>query len=371
MNRARALLCAQNACLLVAFSLLCAGTLLFSQAAPQQAGDEWKPGTTITDLKDVVSGVNPTRIVTKRSEVNGRRIESRVTEAASINGGYAPIGETEQETIKLDANTVRVVRREYGMDSSGHRQLLRVIEEEQTKLPGGGEKVNRAISNADVNGRLQVTSREIQQTTPTSPDTRKTETTVLSATPNGFAPIQKTVQVEQRRGDATEVRESSFGVDVNGRLVPFQERQFSTTTSKERRATTDRISADYGNGMSVVEVSKGIEWKDAQGQQHSQVQTYTPSIPGASPDSGLYLQREVSTVTRTQPDGTKRTEQQVQEAIPAAPREGLRVQQTVTEVTRPTGAGKSESKTTTKQWDGNQGLQTVMVGDTYNATVVH
>ncbi|MFB3915965.1 MAG: hypothetical protein ACE14M_04510 [Terriglobales bacterium] len=356
---------------LLAFSIVCVSAWALAQAAPQEAKDEWKPGTTVTELKDVVSGANPTRVVQTRSEVNGRRIETRVTEAASINGGYAPISETEQETVQVDANTTRVVHRVYGRDASGSRRLVRVTEEEKTKLPGGAERVVRTSSDADTNGRLQMTGREIQQTTPIGSDSKRTETTILSVTPNGFAPVQKTMEVEQRRGDTTEIRKSSLGVDVNGRLVPFEERQTSTTTTDATRTTQDRVVADSGNGMTVVQVTKGTEVKDAQGQQRSEVQTFTPYVPGAAPGTDLYLGRQVTTVTRTLPSGGQETEQQVKVAIPTAPREGLRVEQAVTEVSRPTAPGKTETKTRIKQWDGNQGLQTVMIGDTYHSTVVH
>ena len=93
--------------------------------------------TTITDTRDLTGAVSPRRVIVTRTEQDGRTIETRIVEGPSINGGYAPLIETEQQTIQLNSNTATVVTSQYSRDANGNRQLLGVIEEQRSTATDG------------------------------------------------------------------------------------------------------------------------------------------------------------------------------------------------------------------------------------------
>ena len=91
----------------------------------------------------------------------------------------------EKESVKVDANTVRVLERTFGRDSNGQRALTQVTEEERRTSRDGDMKSVRTTSNPDANGSLQVVQREIQETRKTGPGAEDTKTTVFTPNING------------------------------------------------------------------------------------------------------------------------------------------------------------------------------------------
>jgi hypothetical protein len=172
--------------------------------------------TTITDTRDPTGATSPRRVIVTRTEQDGRTIEISIVEGPSINGGYARLIETEQQTIQLNPNAATVVTRQYSRDASGNRQLLGITEEQRSTAADGLETVVRTTSSADVNGRLQVDQREVQETVPTGDDTRQTTSTVSRQTANGFQPVLRSQQIEQRKGDVAE--QQTIVLAPDGRL---------------------------------------------------------------------------------------------------------------------------------------------------------
>jgi len=93
--------------------------------------------TTVTETCNLSGYATPQRVSETRSEANGVALETRVTEVPSVNGGYRLFSGTERETVKVDANTVRVVERSFFPDSNGERRFSLVTESVTTTLPGG------------------------------------------------------------------------------------------------------------------------------------------------------------------------------------------------------------------------------------------
>src|SRR5207244_12168980 len=101
---------------------------------------------------------------------------------------------------------------------SGSRQpdrqkhLTQMRKKEIRTLPGANHKLVRTSSNTDVNGRLQIVRREIQDAKQISSSVRETKTTTLSPNANGdLTPILQTEERETRGNDnATKVRSSTL-----------------------------------------------------------------------------------------------------------------------------------------------------------------
>src|SRR5438093_11596494 len=94
---------------------------------------------------------------------------------------------------------MRNTERSYGSSHDGQKMLMQVTEEETRTLPGGEQKVVRTTSNPDVNGRLQVVRREIQNAKQISSAARETKTTVVSPDVNGVLVSAKQVEERENR----------------------------------------------------------------------------------------------------------------------------------------------------------------------------
>lgn len=111
-------------------SIVCWPILLGAQRSPKPSQGEFNQIT--TELQDLTGATNPTRVIESRTQSAGGLLETRITEARSINGGYAPISVSERETVQLDASSVRVVQRVFAINPDGKRTLSQVTEEKRT-----------------------------------------------------------------------------------------------------------------------------------------------------------------------------------------------------------------------------------------------
>jgi hypothetical protein len=324
-----------------------------------------------TSSSDQNSAINPSRVTVQKTEQNGRTIETQVVEGPSVNGGYAPLVETEQETTQLNPNTTTVVTRHYVRDANGKRQLVNVTEERRSTAGGGRETVERTTSNADANGGLQVIQREVQETVPTGNDASQTTSTTFRQTGNGFQPVQRSQMTEQRKGDVTEQQTTTLATDGNGNFVPVSRAESTIKKTASGQTKDQRIYKDTGVGKeSMVQREVTTETKDAQGT-HSTTQTYSAFVPGATPDPGhLVLNQEVSGSQQTAPDGTVQSTQHTNAINLGNPSAGLQPATSVTSLSQPAGKGEKKTQTTVRGSDGNGGFGAVRVTDSHETKVV-
>jgi hypothetical protein len=323
-----------------------------------------------TDLHDLTGAMSPVRVIVARTQQDGRRIETRTIETPSINGGYATLIETEQQTIQLSPNAATVVKRQYSRDVNGNRQLLEVTEEQRSTAAGGRETVVRTTSSTDVNGRLQVVQRDVRETAPTSEDTRQTTTTVSRLTANGFQPVQRSQQIEQRKGDVAEQQTTVLAPDGNGNFVPISRTESTTTKTASGQTKDERSYGDTGlSHMIVVQRDVSSESKDAEGT-HSTTQTYSAFVSGASPDpGGLVLVQQVTTSRQPAPDGSSQSKQQIQAISLGNPASGLQLATSITEVSQPASNGQTKRQIV-RSSDGNGAFPVVRVTYSHEIRII-
>ncbi len=321
---------------------------------------------------DPTGNTSPTRTIVTRSEQYGRTVERRRIEGPSINGGYALIIETEQQTIRVNPNTVTVVTRQYSPDSNGNPQLVQVTEEQRSTNAGGGETVVRTTSSsADLDGHLQVIQREVQETVPTGADTKQTTSTLFQQTGNVLQPVQRSQQVEQRKGNVTERQTNVLTSDGNGNFVPLSRTESTAAKTASGETKDERVfwQNDVGN-MTLIQRDVTSESKDAQGT-HGTAQTYSAFVPGASPDPGsLVLVRQVNSSQQTAPDGSSRLKEQIQAIDLGNPSSGLQTAVSVTGISQPGANGQTERQVVVRSSDGNGGFGKVLVTDSHETRVI-
>jgi hypothetical protein len=348
--------------------LLAAPGLAQNNPSQSDSDQSWR---TSGSLQDQAGTSNPTSVTESHQVQDGKTVDVQTLESKGINGETEIYGQTETETVKVNATTTRITTRHYVTNTDGQKVVNSVTVEEKHELPDGGASVVRTFSTPDANGSLQVTRRELEQTEQTAPDVRTTNTTVLLPDPDGrFAPSVRTHEVQkQMQPGTTDYTKSVSLQDGSGNWQVQEIRQGTIEKAGDtetRQETVSRLNADGKMAVSEKTISKETS---RNGEQHKQVQKYSTNMDGvtAYPDGQMHLDRQVTTVTRTGPGGQQITTETVDQRSQAAPDGALRPSQRTLDITNPGLEGVKQQTVTIQSASPNGGMDTVWV-DTKNRT---
>ena len=227
----------------------------------------------------------------------------------------------------------------------------------------------RTASSTDVNGRLQVDQREVQETVPSSDDTGQTTSTISRQTANGFQPVLRSQQTERRKGDVAEQQTIVLAPDGNGNFVPLSRTESTTTKTASGQTKDERIYRENGlvNHLALVQRDVTTESKDAQGS-HSTTQTYSVFVPGVAPNPGsLVLVQQVDSSRQTAQNGDLQAKQQIQVINWGNPSSGLQLATSVTGLSQPAGKGQMKSQTVVRSPDGSGAFRVVWITNSQEA----
>jgi len=336
-----------------------------------QQSDSDQSWRTTGDLQNQAGTTNPTRVTQSHQVKDGKTVDIQTLQTQGINGGTELYGQTETETVKVNATTTRVTTRHYVTGPDGQKVVNSLSVEEKRELPDGGESVVRTTSSPDANGGLQVTRREIEKTVQNAPDVRTTNTTVLLPGPDGgLAPSTQMHEVQkQLQPGTTEYTKSVSLRDGSGNWQVNEIRQGTiekTADAETKRESVSRLNADGKMAMAERTVSKETT---TDGEQSKQVQTFSTSMDGvtAYPDGQMHLDRQVTTVTRTGPSGQQVTTKTVDQRSQAAPDAPLRPTQRVLDLSSSGLEGVKQQTVTIQSTSRNGGMDVVSV-DTKRTT---
>ncbi len=357
--------------MLLAISLyFCSNVTLWAQTSDSPTGNAHKSWAATTESQS--DNVNPTRTLESHTQNGNRTLDKQSVQRRGSDGHFEPYQDVEKETVQVDATTVRTSTRTFGRDANGAKTLLQVTEEEKHTLPGGDTNVVRATSNPDVNGKLQLVQRQIEETKSTSKDVEETKTTVMLPSVNGgLAPAMK-VQERRKRGanDTVESQKTTLLPDGAGNWQTSEIRQAITRQEGKNRSTEERVSRPDSEGK-LGEVSRTVskESESAPGEKRNTVETYSVDVAGSARDGSLHLVERATTVQSTSSTGQQTTEQQMEQPNPGDPGSGLRVITLTTNTVRPGPSGAQGTRTVQAR-DANGSFGIVSV-DTTKSDNVH
>jgi hypothetical protein len=125
-------------------------------------------------------------------------------------------------------------------DGNGSKTLVQVIDEEKHTLPGGDSKVVRPTSNPDVNGRLQLVQRQIEETKKISEDVEETRATVMIPSINGgLAPARKVEERRTRGADNTVASQKTTLLPDGVGNWQVSEVRLATTKQEGKKSSTE------------------------------------------------------------------------------------------------------------------------------------
>lgn len=291
-------------------------------------------------------------------ETKEGEVRTRVLEGLSLEGVPQPLLEVEEEIIKQDARTTRVIRRLYATDNNGRRQVIQRTEEEQVELPDGGSRVLRTISEADPNGRFRVTQQETEETRQLGDGKTETQTTMSQPDINGgLRAVRQVHRVEEETAPGVlRVRETDLLPDANRRWEAHQVREQVIRSGENEAQTEDYLyQLDLNRELVPRERSVGREWTDDKGQQRRTVEVFSTTIgtTGRYGENRLYLDRRIDATTRTLPDGSEETVQEFSTRSQAGTSRPLQVSERLIQVTRPIQGGMVRTETRSETRDVN------------------
>jgi len=349
-------------------------TTQLAWAQDASANSKW---SSTSEQSDPDGSFNSIRTHEVHSETNGHTVDRQSMEKLGPDGQYVPYGDTETETVHVDANTVRTIQRTYGRGPEGERTLLQVSQEETHTLPGGNERTVRTQSNPDVNGNLQVARRETEESKEVSAGVRDIRTTVLTPDVNGG--LTATVRSEERRTqqpDGTEnFKKSTSLADGNGgwQLSEVREGARKIENCKEVGKDERVLRPDSTGNLAIVERTTTHLGTTPAGDKREITDKYSVTIPGASPDGTLKLvQRDTTVERQSSTSGAKTTFHQTEQVNPASPSEGVHPTGETIDRVRVDSNGIARQTRTTIHLDsnGSTGAVWVDVGKTDNPAVL-
>lgn len=343
-------------------------TPLSTLAAAQDSSREQSWSST-NQQSDPTGRINATRTTKTHSERNGRIVDTTSVLAVGPEGRYIPYSQTEKESVRVDANTVRTVERTYGTGPDGQRVLVQQAQEELRSFPDGARKMTRTISNPDANGGLQVIRRELVDSKQVSTGVRETNTTVYSA--DGSGGLSAAVQVHEQETQASDgTVKFSKSTQLSDGAGHWNLSEVRQGTIKPEGKEENVLRPDPDGKLGVVERTVSQQ-KRAAGETRAINETYSTNVPGQAGNDGLHLVQRESTVQRSA-SGRESTVRQVEVPNPGNPGDGLRVTQQAIDIVRPDGRGSAEQKSTVVTFgpDGQGQTAVVDIGSTSNPGVV-
>lgn len=343
-------------------------TPLSTLAAAQDSSREQSWSST-NQQSDPTGRINATRTTKTHSERNGRTVDTTSVLAVGPEGRYIPYSQTEKESVRVDANTVRTVERTYGTGPDGQRVLVQQAQEELRSFPDGARKMTRTISNPDANGGLQVIRRELVDSKQVSTGVRETNTTVYSA--DGSGGLSAAVQVHEQETQASDgTVKFSKSTQLSDGAGHWNLSEVRQGTIKPEGKEENVLRPDPDGKLGVVERTVSQQ-KRAAGETRAINETYSTNVPGKAGNDGLHLVQRESTVQRSA-SGRESTVRQVEVPNPGNPGDGLRVTQQAIDIVRPDGRGSAEQKSTVVTFgpDGQGQTAVVDIGSTSNPGVV-
>ena len=293
------------------------------------------------------------------------RTSSTVVERPSVNNDPTVLLETEDEVVRIDAETSRRTHREYGTDADGRRRLAVTIEEDRVDRSDGGRSIVRRFTEPDVNGRPQATRRETEETVSEGGGVFRTqiEASVPGVNRGRFVLAERVEQRERRDGEQVlELDRTTYiSLTDRGTWAVRERRLVNRDYGDEATRAVESIYRPDGSGALVLaEQIVSREWTGTQGREYRTEEIFARDIPGQGRSREPRLFQQVEVVRTNRPGGGSTTTRAVTE------RRGSRtlVVERVVEKSRPDGRGGTVVERETQRLDVNGRLQTVSVSRT-------
>src|SRR4051812_8062116 len=345
----------------ICFCVVFTSAVATAQQPTNAAGQA--PAASITEHTYAAGDGGPWRRVQTRNESGGREVIVETWELPDVEGRLSPVRETVTGTMRTSAGTALSTRDVFGFNLDRKRQLVETTDSRQEILAGGDSSIVHDTWVPDLNGRLALTSREIERTRAAAPDVRQTETTFLVPSLNErLAEIDRVVDTERRLSGTVVQRDSTHLLrDVNGRWQPTETRRGEIREAgPAERVEEETIQQRDINGNAFIVERTVTRRAHADQQDQVVIESYAPyaSLWPRS-DRRLVLRERVHLTTTATADG-RRTVEEVEGVSLVAPDDPMRVVRRTVATVRQVGPNRWLTERQVFERDVNGRLRLVM-----------
>jgi hypothetical protein len=301
------------------------------------------------------------RFLQTRTESGGREIVTETIEVPGPDGAFKMFSEITTETVHVGLDSVQIKSDVFGTDSDGRRKLIRVTQADQAKSPDGSSQILENTWTVDLNGRLELSQRVLQEIK-SGPNLKQTDVTIYRRGVNEDLRESERVQQTERQVSPNVVQNESsrFVRDSNGRWQTIearnQEVRTAGATERIEVATIQRLDP---NGALTPAERSVTRRSVANGQDQLVIETYSRNV-GAAVSDPLALNQRLRVTTVGTADGGRQTIRELETRNPVAPNEPLGVVERTVETVRTIGRDRWEVQRQDFGLDGNGRLAPVI-----------
>ena len=307
--------------------------------------------------------VTPLRRVHTRSESDGRTVVVETVAGPNIDGRLALFEEVVTETTRRPPTT-QTREDVFQVSADGRRHLSETTESLQDTRANGDTDAVHNTWVPDLNGRLRLTARLVEESRSYASDVRRTDTTLLL--PGINEPLREAERTEYtaRRINPEVVRHDSTRLvrDVNGGWKPIEIRRGEVreigTAERVEEETIQRPDMDGNLALAEMNIIRSSRTKD---QEQSVVETYAPITDVQGTDGRPPLSERIHRTTTTSADGTRFTVEELEARSPVSPNDPMRVIQRTETTVRPTGTEQWVTERRVFERDVNGRMQLVRI----------
>lgn len=258
--------------------------------------------------------------------VSAREGSSSSETVRNLNGRQVPVERTEERVTKRPDGTVvteRLIRR---FDPSGNPLPPEKVVTETAQRPDGSLVEVSTVYRGDINGNLRPAEKAVREARKQG-DQTVSETRIERPSINGsFELLEKRTATETVREaeKASERDETVYVRDTNGAFIPAQRRVVRARESDGTiREQVEEYEAATSGALRLSRQLSSVTRKNPDGTEDTVVDVYGVNAPGRAVEAGTPAQlreRQIFT-SRQSPDGTVVTVFSVQRPSLNSPRE--------------------------------------------------
>jgi len=329
-----------------------------SNATPQ--GQEGASRVSVMERTYPTGDRAPWRRVQTRSEPGSREVVVETLEMPDLEGRLAPTQEIVIETNRAAPNTAQIRRDLFQFSPEGRRRLSETTDSQRETLANGDTRAVHNTSAPDLNGRLGLRSRQIEETRSAAPDVRETHNTLLVPDVNETLRATERTEYTERQINPRLVRHDNTQLvrDINGRWQAIEARRGETwEIGASERIEEETIQRRDMNGKLAVDERNVTRRSIANGQEQVVIETYAPYADGLP---RLALSQRVHRTTTATGDGGRYTVEEVEGRNLSAPNDPLGVTRRTTTTVRQIGTDRWVTERQVFERDVNGRLRLVI-----------
>jgi len=259
----------------------------------------------------------------------------------------------------MGSDSVKITREVFGKGANDRSLLVETSAAEQQNFPDGTSRTITDTWVPDLNGRVKLSSRRIEETKSASPDERQTEMTRYTPTVNEpFSATEHVQQIERRLGPNLVQTESRVDFrDANGRWQTTETRNKEVRTISSAEVVEEQTtrSLDGIGGLTVSDRTITRRRSTGNGSDEVVTEVYSPYVIGLVRDRGssLELDRRVSVTTTPTADRGSQSIIETEERLPTVLNGPIRVVARTVETVQESGPDRWETRRQTFWLDGS------------------